>query len=55
MVDVELFYIEAWAVWTYFSCIYEGIFKMFEKIKKENMCTKSFYVYFYRVYLQRFY
>ena len=55
MVDVELFYIEILPVRTYFSCIYECIFKMFEKIKKESLCTKSFYIYFYRVYLQRFY
>ena len=55
MVGDVLFYIEILPVWTYFSCIYECIFKMFEKIKKENMGTKSFYIYFYRVYLQRFY
>ena len=54
MVEVELFYIEILPVWTYFSCISECIFKMFEKIKKENMYTKSFYIYFYRVYLQSF-
>ena len=34
IVDVELFYVEELPVWTYFSCIYECIFKMLEKIKK---------------------
>ena len=45
MVDVELFYIEILPVWTYFSCIYECIFKMFEKIKKENVYKEFLYLF----------
>ena len=43
IVDVELFYIEILPVWaSYFSCIYECIFKMFEKIKKRKHGYKEF-------------
>ena len=50
MVDVELFYIEILPVWTYFSCIYECIFKMFEKIKKVN-CVKRVFIFIFTEFI----
>ena len=36
------------------SCIYDRIFKISEKTKRENISTKCFYIYFYRVFYKDF-
>ena len=50
MVDVELFYIEILPVWTYFSCIYECIFKMIEKIKKKT-CVQRIFMFIFTEFI----